>query len=87
MHACNPDTVNVCIANPETDGDRRGGQLFFNVLRNDKPLRWVVVAARELAYVKFPKPSQAHISLMTDLIEKALERIEEIYPEIFRGKD
>jgi hypothetical protein len=83
----NPDTVNVCIANPETDGDRRGGQLFFNVVRNDKPLRWVVVAARELAYVKFPKPSQAHISLMTDLIEKALERIEEIYPEIFRRKD
>jgi hypothetical protein len=83
----NPDTVNVCIANPETDGDRREGQLFFNVLRNDKPLRWVVVAARELAYVKFPKPSQAHISLMTDLIEKALERIEEIYPEIFREKN
>ncbi|MEM3622097.1 MAG: hypothetical protein QXU33_05875 [Candidatus Methanomethyliaceae archaeon] len=82
----NPDTVNVCIANPETDGDRREGQLFFNVLRNDKPLRWIVVAARELAYVKFPKPSQAHISLMADLIEKALERIEEIYPEIFRPK-
>ena len=79
----NPDTVNVCIANPETDGDRREGQLFFNVLRNDKPLRWVIVAARELAYVKFPKPSQAHISLMTDLIEKALERINDIYPEIF----
>jgi len=79
----NPDTVNICIAHLETDGDRREGQLFFNVLRNDKPLRWIVVAARELAYVKFPKPSQAHISLMTDLISKALENIEEIYPEIF----
>ena len=82
----NPDTVNICIANPVTDGDRREGQLFFNVLRNDKQLRWIVVAARELAYVKFPKPSQAHISLMTDLIEKALERIQEIYPEIFNEK-
>jgi len=82
----NPDTVNVCIANPETDGDRREGQLFFNVMRNDKPLRWIVVAARELAYVKFPKPSQAHISLMTDLIAGVLERIQEIYPEIFSEK-
>jgi hypothetical protein len=82
----NPDTVNVCIANPVTDGDRREGQLFFNVLRNDKQLRWIVVAARELAYIQFPKPSQAHISLMTDLIEKALERIQEIYPEIFKEK-
>jgi hypothetical protein len=39
--------------------------------------------ARELAYVKFPKPGQAHISLMTDLIERALDGIQEIYPEIF----
>lgn len=83
----NPDTVNICIANPVTDGDRRDEQLFFNALRNDKPLRWIVVAARELAYVKFPKPSQAHISLMADLIEKALERIQEIYPEIFSKKE
>ena len=82
----NPDTVNVCVVNTETDGDRREGQLFFNVLRKDKPLRWIVVAARELAYVKFPKPSQAHISLMTDLIVKALERIKEIYPDIFSEK-
>jgi hypothetical protein len=80
----NPDTVNICIALPETDGDRREGQLFFNISRNDKPLRWIVVVARELAYVKFPKPSQAHTSLMTDLIEKALDRIQEIYPEIFQ---
>jgi len=78
----NPETVNVCIVDPVTDGDRRGEQLFFNLLRTDKPLRWIVVAARELAYVKFPNPSQAHISLMTDLIEKALERIKEIYPDV-----
>jgi len=79
----NPDTVNVCIASPETDADRREGQLFFNVLRNDHPLRWLVVVARELAYTKFPKPSFAHINLMTNLITKALERIQEIYPGMF----
>jgi hypothetical protein len=77
----NPDTVNVCIAYTITDGDRRENQLFFNVLRDDKPLRWIVVVARELAYLKYPKLGPAHISLMTDLIEKALEKIYEIYPE------
>jgi len=80
----NPGTVNICIANPETDGDRREGQLFFNVLRKDKPFRWIVVVARELAYLKFPKPSPAHINLMTDLIEKAIENIDKIFPEIYR---
>lgn len=82
----NPDTVNICIANLETDGDRREGQLFFNALRNDKPFRWIAVVARELAYLKFPKLSQAHINLMTDLVAKALEKIDEIYPEIFSKK-
>jgi hypothetical protein len=71
----NPATVNICAANSETDGDRREGQLFFNVLRNDKTLRWIVVAARELAYTQYQKPGQAHMSLMTDLIVKALERL------------
>lgn len=80
----NPDVVNICIARPETDGDRREGQLFFNVVRDDSPLRWLVVAARELAYVRIPKPSYAHISLMTDLIEKALGKIDEIYPDFFK---
>ncbi|MEM2514889.1 MAG: hypothetical protein QXU81_11385 [Candidatus Bathyarchaeia archaeon] len=79
----NPDTVNVCIANPETDADRRDGQLFFNIVRNDRPLRWIIVAARELAYLKFPNPSQQHVDLMTSLIEKAIAYIDEIYPEIF----
>jgi hypothetical protein len=79
----NPDTANVCIANPETDADRRDGQLFFNILRNDRPLRWIIVVARELAYLKFPNPSQQHINLMTNLIEKAIAYIDEIYPEIF----
>jgi len=80
----NPDTVNICIASPETDGDRREGQLFFNILRNDNPLRWIIVAARELAYLRFPKLSQAHINLMTNLIVKVLEKIDEVYPERFR---
>jgi hypothetical protein len=70
----NPDTVNICIANLETDGDRREGQLFFNALRGDKFLRWIVVAARELAYTTRPKPGQAHISLMTDLVVSSLEK-------------
>jgi len=83
----NPDTVNICVAKPESDGDRREGQLFFNAARNDSPLRWLVVAARELAYIKIPRPSYAHISLMTDLIEKALQRIDEIYPEFFKKID
>jgi hypothetical protein len=70
----NSETVNICIANLETDGDRREGQLFFNALRGDKFLRWIVVAARELAYTTHPKPGQAHISLMTDLIVNSLEK-------------
>jgi hypothetical protein len=76
----NPETVNICIANLETDGDRREGQLFFNVLRTDKFLRWIVVAARELAYTRYSKPSQAHISLMTDLIVMAVERLAKVIP-------
>jgi hypothetical protein len=83
----NPDTVNIFIASPETDADRREGQLFFNVLRNDHPFRWLVVVARELAYTKFPKPSFAHINLMTNLITKALERIQEIYPGMFDSRN
>jgi hypothetical protein len=74
------------MAYPETDGDRRGEQLFFNVLRSDRPLRWVVVVARELAYVTFGRPSQAHIALMTELIERALSKIAEIYPELFASR-
>jgi hypothetical protein len=82
----NPDTVNICIANPVTDGDRREGQLFFNILRNDSQFRWVVVVARELAYLKFQNLCQSHINLMTELIEKALKHIDEIYPDIYSKK-
>ena len=83
----NPDTVNICIADVKTDGDRREDQLFFNILRNDSPLRWIVVAARELAYLVVPRICPAHLSLMTDLIVRALERIYEIYPELFSKTD
>lgn len=74
----NPETVNICIANPNTDGDRREGQLFFNVLRDDSHIRWLIVAARELAYTKIPKLGFPQISLWTDLIAKAFENFDKI---------
>lgn len=79
----NSDTVNICITDPKTDGHRKTGQLFFNVLRfkEDDPLRWLVVAARELAYTRYHNLSQPHIHLMTELIIKAIRKIDEIYSD------
>lgn len=83
----NPDTVNVCITNLETDVILNMEQLFFNIMRDDNPLRWIIVAARELAYLNFPKHNYAHTNLMTELIVRALPRIHEIFPEEYSMSD
>lgn len=75
--------IKICVdGNENRDGINYKGQLYFNILRwkKDDPLRWVVVVARELAYLKYSKPDYRHSYLMTELIIKALRRVHEIYP-------
>lgn len=77
--------IKICVdGNENRDGINYKGQLYFNILRwkKDDPLRWVVVVARELAYLKYSKPDYRHSYLMTELIIKALRRVHEIYPEL-----
>ncbi|MCP8308998.1 MAG: DUF3684 domain-containing protein [archaeon] len=80
----NSKTIKICVAKKATDGYNEDGQLFFNVVREDTRYRWFAVVARELAHNYSPicriNPYM-HIKVMIDLIEKGLERIDEIYPE------
>lgn len=88
--AGNPHTVNVCVANKRTDGYNEEGQLFFNISREDTCYRWFAVVARELAYNYSPVcrvNPYVHIKAMIDLIEKGLEKINEIFPQFKKTQE
>ena len=80
----NPQTVNICVAKKVTDAYNEDDQLFFNINRTDTRYRWFAVVARELAYnyssICRVNP-YVHIKAMIDLIERGLEKIDEIFPE------
>lgn len=76
----NPETVNICVARPTTDGYNERGQLFFNATRVDSPCRWFGVVVRELAQ-NYSRKHYPHVKAMVHLIAKGLETINEILPE------
>ena len=50
----NPDTVNICWMDENTDGFIENEQLIFNIkaIRNKPLIFWVVLVAREMAYLE-----------------------------------
>jgi len=80
----NPETVNISVTIRERDGYNQSGQLFFNATRDDSPFRWLVVVARELAYNVSRHHDARHMKVMTELLAKAIARIDEIFPELFQ---
>ena len=50
----NPDTVNICWMDEKTDGFIENEQLIFNmkVIRNKPLIFWIVLVAREMAYLE-----------------------------------
>jgi len=82
-----PNRVKIIITEPTTEAKELPnypGLIGFNAVLIDRsPIFWIIIAGRELAAIKY-KEHYPHVKAMCQLIEKALGRLAEIYPEFFR---
>jgi len=80
-----PDRVMIIVTDEKTEArdlsPEYPGRIGFNaILIERSPIFWMVVAARELAGLRY-KEHYPHVKAMSQLIEKGLEHLHEIDPD------
>ncbi len=74
----NPETVKIMVKEPTSDARIIDKQIVFNAtLINHSPIFWMIIAARELASLRYKEHYQ-HVKAMSILLERAIKHLDEI---------